>query len=63
MSKKHERIIGAKVWALRGKRFGSLYFDENDLLVVGRTRRALIKAGANPDHIARVDIVEPRKKR
>ena len=63
MKKKHERIIGVKVWAMRGLREGSVYYDVNDLLVIGRTRRALIKAGANPDHIARVDIVEPRKMR
>ena len=59
---KHEKIIGASVWALRGAKKGTLYINRKGFLLVADTKTAIIAKGHHPTNVARVEIIEPRRK-
>lgn len=62
MKEKMEKLIGVKVWAVRGVRKGTLYVDKDGFLKVAASKKAFLKNGLRTSQIARIEIIEPRKK-
>lgn len=59
-----EKLHSVKAWAVRGAKNGSMFCDPlNDHIQIARTRKALLKMGVHPEHIVRVEIKEPSRKK
>lgn len=61
---KKERLHGAKGWAARGAKHGSIYVTEDGYIMIAMRRKTLTDdVGLAPSNIVRVEIKEPKKKK